>query len=44
MKRPFAKQRDKDKRQFYAAPQPPRPKKSTPKHSPHVVVPPARQG
>jgi hypothetical protein len=44
MKRPFAKQRDNNKRQFYAAPQPPRPKKSTPNNLPHVVVPPARQG
>ncbi len=44
MKSPFAKRRDNTKRQFYAAPQPPRPTKSTPKFAPHVVVPPERRG
>jgi hypothetical protein len=44
MMRPFAKRRDATKQRFYAAPQPPRPTKATPKHSPHVVVPPEQQG
>jgi hypothetical protein len=44
MKRPFAKRRDNTKRQFYAAPQPHRPKKTVPKFAPHVVVPPEQQG
>ena len=44
MKRPFAKRHDDMKRQFYAAPQPPRPEKIAPKYAPYVVVPPKRQG
>ena len=44
MKRPFAKRRDNSKKQFYAAPQPPRPEKKSPKQSPYVVVPPEKQG
>ena len=44
MKSPFARRRNNTKQQFYAAPQPPRPTKSAPKHAPHIVVPGERQG
>jgi hypothetical protein len=44
MKRPFAKQRDQKKKQFFAAPQPPNPKKNVPKHNPQIVAPPEQKG
>lgn len=37
MKRPFAKRRDTEKPQFYAAPQQPRPNKKRPGYAPHIV-------
>ena len=44
MKKPFARREDSIKQKFYAAPQPSRPKKSSPNNAPYVVVPPDRRG
>ncbi len=44
MMRPFAKRRDATKQRFYAAPQPPRPTKSSPKNAPYIVKPREQQG
>ena len=44
MKRPFARRSKETKRQFYAAPQPPRQEKQSPNAAPYIVVPPDRRG